>query len=78
MKKKLNKKQQRVKEIIEKLQHYMATYSDQRGYLDYSDETIIDDVLYGLGIALDEKAHSFFDGYNVFKDKLIKHINKSR
>ena len=74
MKKKLNAKQKRVKAIIEKLQHYMETYSDQTGYLDYSDETIIDDVLYGLGIAIDDEKYHFNDGYRKFKAKLIKHI----
>lgn len=47
------KKQKRVAKIIKFLKHYINTYDRQIGYLDYSDETIIDDILYGLGTALD-------------------------
>jgi hypothetical protein len=70
----MTKSQKRVKLIIEKLQKYINTYSDQLGYLDYSDDTIIYDVLYGLGIALNEKEYKYAMGFNKFKRFLYKYI----
>lgn len=69
----LTKKQRRVRRIVRELQKYMNTYDKQASYLDYTDETIINDVLYGLGIALDKK-NRFADGFNRFKGRLQKHI----
>lgn len=63
-----------VKEAIEKLTRYMKTYDRQIGYLDYSDETIIDDILYGLGAALSED-YMYADGYRKFKERLKGHLN---
>jgi hypothetical protein len=63
----MTKSQKRVKLIIEKFQKYINTYSDQLGYLDYSDDTIIYDVLYGLGIALNEKEYKYKSGFDKFK-----------
>lgn len=70
----LNPKQQRVKDIITDLKDYMNTYPNQMAYFDYADETIIDDVIYGLGIALDKDGHSMRDGFEKFKKKLVEHI----
>jgi hypothetical protein len=72
--KKLTKEQQRAKRIIDSLTKYMETYSNQQGYLYYSDETIINDVLYGLGIALNRKEYEWSPGFAKFKQKLIKHL----
>jgi len=62
------KKQKRVVKIIKSLKHYINTYNRQIGYLDYSDETIIDDILYGLGTALDANKYSFFEGFRELKN----------
>jgi len=71
---KMTESQKRVKLIIEKLQKYINTYSDQYGYLEYSDDTIIKDMLYGLGIALNEKEYTYALGFNKFKKFLHKYI----
>ena len=47
-----SQRRQQVEDAIQYLQNYMNTYTDQVYYRDYSDETIVKDVLYGLGIAL--------------------------
>ena len=67
--------QKRVKKIIESLQHYMDTYDKQLGYLDYSDKTIIEDILYGLGTAIDKKKFSFAPGFDLFKVQLRQHLS---
>lgn len=69
----LTPKQKRMKRAIESMTEYMATYSGQYACFDYSDDTFIDDVLYGLGVALDKK-HEFADGFEKFKQVLRKHL----
>lgn len=66
--------QERMAKAVEKLTEYMRTYDKQVGYMDYSDEIFIDDVLYGLGIALDEAEYSYADGYRKFKARLKEHL----
>ena len=68
-----------VRRTIESLKEYINTYEDQKGYEDYSDTTIIDDMLYGLGVAMgDEHEHEneykYADGFDRFKDRLRKHL----
>lgn len=69
-------RQKRMEKAVKYLQHYMATYSNQECYRDYSEETLIDDVLYGLGVALGRKRYSFAPGFEKFKARLIKHLSK--
>jgi len=72
----IEKKQrrERVKNIVRSLNRYMGTYHQQRLYEDYTDKTIIDDVLYGLGIALNPDEYKFASGYDKFKKVLIEHL----
>ena len=72
--KRLTAKQRRVKKAVEYLQTYIATYSKQACYLDYSDTTIIDDVLYALGVALGKEKYMFAGGYANFKQVLLVHL----
>lgn len=71
--KRLTAKQKRMKRAIEYMENYMATYSDQYACIDYTDATFIDDILYGLGVALDEE-YQFANGYDEFKKVLRKHL----
>jgi hypothetical protein len=68
--------QKRVGRAIKSLTKYMVTYPKQHGYLDYNDETIINDVLYGLGRALDPEKYQFANGFDLFKEVLRKHLAK--
>jgi len=70
----MTKKQKRMKTAIQDLVDYMATYELQERWLDCSDETFIDDVLYGLGVALDKNEHRWANGFDIFKEKLRKHL----
>lgn len=73
----MTKEQERVKKAIEYLIHYMDTYPLQYGYQDYSDEIIIDDVLYGLGVALNGEEFQYAQGFQKFKQYLLAHIMKT-
>ena len=73
---KLTERQEKVKASIDYLIKYMETYPSQYSYLDYSDKTIIDDVLYGLGIALGGSKYKFAQGFAKFKDVLRDHLGE--
>ena len=66
--------QKRMQKAIRFLANYMSTYEAQHGWLDYPDETLIDDVLYGLGVALSAKDHKYASGFDVWKEKLRRHL----
>ena len=67
----MTKKQKRMKEIVNKFQKYVETYDKQHGYLDYTDNTFIDDMLYGIGIAISGD-YKFAQGFFKFKELLRK------
>jgi hypothetical protein len=73
-----DKEKQRVKQAIESLQKYINTYDQQYRYQYYSDETIINDILYGLGVALEPEKYKFHDGFCKFKDVLREHLELDR
>lgn len=67
--------QRRMQDAVAYLKDYMGTYDKQYGYLDYSDDTLINDVLYGLGVALDPR-NKFADGFAAFKKVLLDRLRK--
>lgn len=73
--KRLTAKQKRMQRAIRDLADYMATYESQTECLNYTDKTLIDDVLYALGVAFEPKAHKWADGFNVWKEKLREHLS---
>lgn len=66
--------QKRMKLMVKYLQRYMDTYDGQYGYENYSDSTLILDLLYGLGVVLDPEEHQFADGFDKWKEKLLKFL----
>jgi len=73
---KIIRNRKRMIAVVKSLQNYMNTYDKQEGYVNYTDKTFIDDVLYGLGLALDKRAYEGAQGYDAFKLQLLKHLNK--
>ena len=65
-----------MEEAVEILSDYMTTYDKQYGYKDYTPETYINDVLYGLGISMSDNYRNA-DGFRRFKQDLLKFINNS-
>lgn len=63
-----------MKEAVGYLKAYMETYDQQQGYESYSVETLVDDVLYGLGEAIAPGEHRFAQGFEEFKKKLRAHL----
>lgn len=62
-----------IERAVTSLKDYINTYDRQPGYESYRAETLIDDVLYGLGIALDDK-YRHAQGYDEFKKVLREHL----
>lgn len=58
---------------VASLTHYMTTYDKQPFYTYYTDETFINDVLYGLGIALSDDYRQA-SGFDLFKARLREHL----
>jgi hypothetical protein len=67
----------RMRLIVGRLQEYVRTYSDQAHYEDYSDTIFIDDMLYGIGIALEPLGHEGASGFDRFKEVLRKRLETS-
>ena len=63
----------KMRAAVASLKDYLDRYDKQQGYESYSEETLIDDVLYGLGIALDSR-NAYANGYEKFKTRLISHL----
>lgn len=63
-----------VEEAADYLADYWGTYKRQHGYEKYSTDTVIDDAIYGLGVAIDKK-YQYANGYEQFKKDLIKHLS---
>lgn len=68
------RKQKRMAKIIKTFQEYVASYSNQICCDDYSDETFIHDMIYGVGIAINEKEYTWAEGYAKWKKKLTSEM----
>lgn len=73
MERRATKAQKRMITAVAYMTGYMSNYAKQIDYENYSDETLIDDVLYGLGVALSEE-HRFASGFEAFKIKMRAHL----
>lgn len=63
----------RMRQIVSRMQHYVATYTDQAEFANYSDETFINDMLYGIGCALCGE-YRMADGFSRFKERIAREI----
>ena len=64
-------------EVIAAMKHYIDTYPDQLGWKQYSKETMLADLVYGIGIAMDRDKYEFADGYDAFKKFLIDFLTSN-
>lgn len=69
------KRRERMRGIVERFQKYVASYSDQLSYEEYSDDMFIQDMVYGIGIALDPEGHAYANGYRAWRIKLRKMLS---
>ena len=65
---------QRTRKCVKRLQKYMAAYTKQVEFYDIANKDLIDDVLYGLGVALGPEQYAWKNGFRLFKARLLKHL----
>jgi hypothetical protein len=70
-------RRKRMHNIVAAFQQYVADYDKQAAYEDYSDKTFIDDMLYGIGIALDGHSNANALGYENWKRQLLAHLTSN-
>lgn len=58
------------------LANYWAGYTSQPGWKEYSDETFLNDALYGIGCAVDFEKYYGAEGFKQFKKDLQKYLFK--
>lgn len=68
----LSRKQKRMRTIVARFQEYVRTYSDQAHYDQYRDQTFMDDMIYGIGIAMEPEKWRQGQGFDAFKAELVK------
>jgi hypothetical protein len=66
----------RMKRIVAKMKRYVENYDKQPFYLDYSDDTFIHDMLYGIGISISTK-YEYAPGYDKFRKFLSKYVGSN-
>lgn len=65
----LKPEEQRIVDAIAYLKEYINSYDKQRGYEKYAEVTVINDLIYGLGVALWGDDHRWHAG---FQKTLVK------
>lgn len=63
----------KVEASIKSLQHYIDTYKLQT-CCGGNGNVFVDDILYGLGVAIDPNKYSFVSGYSAFKELLVEKL----
>lgn len=58
---------------VEYMRNYMNTYADQPEYENYTTNTYLEDMLYGIGVSLSDK-YSFAGGSRRFKSELLEYL----
>ncbi len=64
-----------IEQAVKVLKSYINTYPHQAGYKDYSLETYINDILYGLAISINSD-YSFAEGSRKFELELKEYLGK--
>ena len=59
-----------IREAVKSLSNYWVTYPEQEDYGHYSLDTLLDDCLYGIGIAIGPDDYKYANGYDKFKRDL--------
>ena len=68
-------KTQSIETAVAALSEYWGTYGNQ-GIKDYSATILLDDALYGIGIAIDPVKYREAAGYELFKKDLIERLKR--
>jgi len=64
-----------IKQAIKEMEDYVSTYTRQHGYERFSEQTFLDDMLYGIGISISGE-YRFAQGFDQFKQRLREHLKE--
>ena len=67
-----------IEKAVKYLSDYITTYTKQSQYKNYDVKTYIDDILYGLGVSINEDEFSFASGFKKFKNELRQHLDRQQ
>ncbi len=78
--KRRQERRERMRAMLESFENYVVTYRSQEGWEDYSDKMFLDDMLYGLGIAMEDsdEQYTWGNGFQRFKEYLLKHLGAEK
>ena len=62
------------RKVIKSIKNYIDTYHNQFGWEKYKKDTVLNDLVYGIGIAIDKEKYQYANGYDEFKKELIKFL----
>jgi hypothetical protein len=65
-------REKEMERIVKKYIEYVTSYKGVVGYTKYRKKTFILDMLYGIGIAINEKKYSMAEGFDTWKKELVK------
>jgi hypothetical protein len=69
--KKLTPEQKRRRKALAFLKNYVNTYDKQAAWDDLTESGFIKDMVYGIGVALDEEKYSYANGFERFQARLL-------
>lgn len=64
----------RMKKIFARYLQYVSTYMNEDYNADCQDKTFVLDMVYGIGLSIDEERFRCADGFDRFKAELLEHI----
>lgn len=67
-----------MKKAVKYLQNYMQTYPSQLMWEKYSTQVLVDDVLYGLGVAISPNKYRNAEGFARFRADLIAYLQSKQ
>lgn len=62
-------------QIVTAIRATLAMYKKENGIEDYTEKTVLDDLLYIIGAALSDE-YRMASGYDRFKQRLIDHLSR--
>ena len=67
-------RREEMRQMVKSMETYISTYKDQAYYEDYTTETFLNDMLYGIGVAIYPEKYQYSHGFEEWKDELRKFL----
>ena len=64
-----------IEQTVEYMIKYINTYKDQFGWKEYTHETFLDDMIYGIGVAMSDQ-YKMAQGYEKFRADIDEYFKE--